>query len=243
MVKGLMVQPWSLGQPENIWHGMLRWSTHAPHHAFATGGLCWPRVGPGGESQSAEVRRFAYHACFPAGGYRDSRPTWPLGVRFHQPDWQPNVGHHWRQAGNGVSLSAPVNGHPKNQSCRFPWHFPFSDLGRGLIFEPIIFYINNNISRGIISASGKKNNNNKHSKYAELERTYTVVPIAVETLGSINSECLAFITELGRRLSNASGDTREARFLFQSLSVTVQLYNAVAFQGTSSGLLVAECNP
>src|SRR6218665_2923687 len=23
MVKGLMVQPWSLGQPENIWHGML----------------------------------------------------------------------------------------------------------------------------------------------------------------------------------------------------------------------------
>src|SRR6218665_3154988 len=32
MVKGLMAQPWSLGQPENIWYGMLRWSTHAPHH-------------------------------------------------------------------------------------------------------------------------------------------------------------------------------------------------------------------
>src|SRR6218665_735573 len=83
----------------------------------------------------------------------------------------------------------------------------------------------------------------KHSKYAELERTYTVVPVAVETLGPINSEGLAFLTELGRRLSNASGDTREARFLFQSLSVTVQRYNAVAFQGTLSGLLVAECNP
>jgi len=62
----------------------------------------------------------------------------------------------------------------------------------------------------------------KHSKYAELERTYTVVPIAMETLDPINSEGLAFITELGRRLSNASGDTHEARFLFQSLSVTVQ---------------------
>src|SRR6218665_3865010 len=73
MVKGLMVEPWSLGQPENIWHWMLRWSTHAPH--LATGGVCWHRVGPGGESQSAEVRRFAYHACFPAGGYRDSMPT------------------------------------------------------------------------------------------------------------------------------------------------------------------------
>src|SRR6218665_786707 len=25
-------EPWSLGQPENIWHGMLRWSIHAPHY-------------------------------------------------------------------------------------------------------------------------------------------------------------------------------------------------------------------
>src|SRR6218665_1730482 len=71
----------------------------------------------------------------------------------------------------------------------------------------------------------------------------TVVPIAVETLGPNNSEGLAFLTELGRRLSNASGDTREARFLLQSLSVTVQRYNAVALKGTLSGLLVAESNP
>src|SRR6218665_3215657 len=56
MVKDLMVQPWSLGQPETIWHGMLRWSTHAPHHNLASGGVCWPRVGPGGEPQSAKVR-------------------------------------------------------------------------------------------------------------------------------------------------------------------------------------------
>src|SRR6218665_788792 len=70
MVKGLMVQPLSPCQPENIWHGMLRWSTHARIIHLATGGVCWPRVGPGGEPQSAEVRRFAYHACFPAGGSR-----------------------------------------------------------------------------------------------------------------------------------------------------------------------------
>jgi len=42
---------------------------------------------------------------------------------------------------------------------------------------------------------------------------------------------------------NASGDTRKTRFLFQSLSVTVQHYNSVAFQGTLSGLPVAECHP
>jgi len=109
--------------------------------------------GINGRPQSIRKEKLA---CFSAGGYRDSRPTWPFGARFHQPDWQPNVGHHWRQTGNGVSLSVPVNGHPKIQSCRFPWHFPFSDWGRGLIFQTIIFYNNNNISRGIISTSGKK---------------------------------------------------------------------------------------
>src|SRR6218665_3924606 len=65
----------------------------------------------------------------------------------------------------------------------------------------------------------------KHSKYAELERTDTVVPIAVETLGSINSECLAlFITELGRQLTHISGGTRETSFFFQSFchSATLQ---------------------
>src|SRR6218665_2785289 len=75
MVKGLMGQPWSLGQPENILHGMLRWSTHARIIHLASGGVCWSRVGPGGEPQNGKVRRFAYNACFPAGGYRDSRPT------------------------------------------------------------------------------------------------------------------------------------------------------------------------
>src|SRR6218665_611457 len=75
MVKGLMVQPWSLGQPENIWHGMLRWSTHARIIHLATGCVCCPRVGPGGDPQSPEVRGFAYTACVPAGGYRYSRPT------------------------------------------------------------------------------------------------------------------------------------------------------------------------
>src|SRR6218665_1047155 len=53
MVKGVMVQPWSLGQPENIWHGMLRWCTHAPHHTAE----CRPSLETGGE------RRFSFSAC------------------------------------------------------------------------------------------------------------------------------------------------------------------------------------
>src|SRR6218665_713662 len=40
----------------------------------------------------------------------------------------------------------------------------------------------------------------KHAKYSELERRYTVVPVAVETFGPINREGLAFLTETGSRL-------------------------------------------
>src|SRR6218665_939639 len=111
--------------------------------------------------------------------------------------------------------------------------FPLND-GRSLIWDATVvdtlaasYVAETAIEPG---SAAEKAATRKHSKYAELERTYIVVPVAVETLGPINSEGLAFLTELGRRLSNASGDTREARFLFQSLSVTVQRYNAVAFQ-------------
>src|SRR6218665_3578948 len=72
--------------------------------------------------------------------------------------------------------------------------------------------------------------------YSELERRYTVVPVAVETFGPINREGLAFLTETGRRLCITTGDARETSLLFKSLSVTIQRFNAVAFQGTMSKL-------
>src|SRR6218665_2253313 len=76
----------------------------------------------------------------------------------------------------------------------------------------------------------------KHAKYSELERRYTVVPVAVETFGPINREGLAFLTDTGSRLCRTPGDARETSLLFQSLSVTIQRFNAVAFQGTMSKL-------
>jgi len=38
--------------------------------------------------------------------------------------------------------------------------------------------------------------------------------------------------ELGRRITRITDDKRESAFLFQRLSVAIQLYNAVAIQGT-----------
>ena len=54
----------------------------------------------------------------------------------------------------------------------------------------------------------------KLTKYSDFQRTYLFVPLAVETMGPINDEGLAFVSEIGRRLSRISGDLRETGYLF-----------------------------
>ena len=41
-----------------------------------------------------------------------------------------------------------------------------------------------------------------------------------------------FLDSLGERLSSISGDPRETTFLYQRLSVLIQIFNAVAFRGS-----------
>ena len=72
----------------------------------------------------------------------------------------------------------------------------------------------------------------KEAKYAELARTYTFIPIACETLGPINAKALNFLGDLGRRIASISGDHREGTFLLQRLSIAIQRFNSVCFQGT-----------
>ena len=55
----------------------------------------------------------------------------------------------------------------------------------------------------------------KHIKYQSIKAVHDFVPIAVETLGPINSEGLSFLRELGGRLSTATRDPRKTSFLFQ----------------------------
>ena len=69
-------------------------------------------------------------------------------------------------------------------------------------------------------------------KYATLPTNITFQPVAFETLGPINQSVIDFISEIGRRLEQASGDARERCFLFQRLSITVQRFNSVAFRGS-----------
>jgi len=68
---------------------------------------------------------------------------------------------------------------------------------------------------------------NKMVKYAGLSSQGEFVPIAVESNGPINRDALQFLTELGRRLAETTGDVRAFSFLFQRISVVVQRFNSV----------------
>ena len=76
----------------------------------------------------------------------------------------------------------------------------------------------------------------KMAKYATLSRSYQFIPIALESLGPCNADALAFIREVGRRMTLVSGDPRETTFLMQSISVINQRCNATAVSGCFAGL-------
>ena len=72
----------------------------------------------------------------------------------------------------------------------------------------------------------------KTTKYMELQATHLFVPIAIETSGCFNQTGLEFITELGKRLRQVTGDKFELTYLFQRLSVAIQRGNELCFSGT-----------
>jgi len=51
----------------------------------------------------------------------------------------------------------------------------------------------------------------------------------METLGSMKDSAYHFFKDLGRKISEVSGDNRERSFIFQRLSVTIQRFNAAPF--------------
>ena len=72
----------------------------------------------------------------------------------------------------------------------------------------------------------------KDNKYSAIAQFHVFVPLAIETLGPINFKGLQFLSELSDRLTAATDEPREASFLFQRISILIQHFNAVCFQGT-----------
>ena len=69
----------------------------------------------------------------------------------------------------------------------------------------------------------------KEIKHAALDHSYTFIPLAFETYGSINNKGIKFLQELGCRLRTISDDPRESAFLLQRISPTLRHFNAIAF--------------
>jgi len=63
----------------------------------------------------------------------------------------------------------------------------------------------------------------KSTNYSAVQRTHVFQPIAVESLGLMNSAAYSFRDELGRKILLLSGEDRE----FQRVSVLIQRYNAI----------------
>ena len=72
----------------------------------------------------------------------------------------------------------------------------------------------------------------KEAKYAQIINSHIFIPLAFETFGPINSKGAEFLSELGHRISTCTGDAHENAFLFQWLSVAIQRFNGIAFEGS-----------
>jgi len=58
--------------------------------------------------------------------------------------------------------------------------------------------------------------------------------------GPLCEDAVGLLRDLGRRLSEFSGDVREVQFLYQRISVVVQRFNAVLLAARQTSLLVDE---
>jgi len=57
-------------------------------------------------------------------------------------------------------------------------------------------------------------------------------PVAIDTAGSWSQQAIELVQEIGRHTTVITHDSRETTFLFQRLSVALQMGNAVSFLGT-----------
>jgi len=62
--------------------------------------------------------------------------------------------------------------------------------------------------------------------------------IAVETLGGFNTSARHLLDDLGRRISENTGEARETSFLYQRISILVQRFNVVLLPDS---LLATDC--
>ena len=74
----------------------------------------------------------------------------------------------------------------------------------------------------------------KRVKYAHLDHTHLFVPVAVETLGAMGAEALAFFKEVARRIARVTNEPRSYQYLLQRVAVAIQRGNTDSVLGAAS---------
>ena len=80
----------------------------------------------------------------------------------------------------------------------------------------------------------------KRAKYASLSPTFCFGPVAVETLGALGDGADELMHDLGRRISEVTGERRATEFLLQRLSVAIQRGNAASVLGTVDSTTITQ---
>ena len=84
--------------------------------------------------------------------------------------------------------------------------------------------------------AASKAEKDKMTHYLDLCTTYIVTPVAMETLGSWGPSGLKFVKEVGKKISDSTGEKRSTSFLFQAISIAAQRGNAASIRGTVPSL-------
>ena len=74
----------------------------------------------------------------------------------------------------------------------------------------------------------------KQQTYELLEDKFIVQPVGFETLGSWGPAARTFLSDIGRRIEQATGRERSSEFLRQRISMEIQRGNAASVMGTAS---------
>ena len=69
-------------------------------------------------------------------------------------------------------------------------------------------------------------------KYDDIAQTHISTPIAKETTGSMKHQARELITEVGRRITEITGEVKESIYLFQQVSVAIQRGDMLCFTGS-----------
>ena len=106
----------------------------------------------------------------------------------------------------------------------FPW-----SMGKCLVWDVTVrdTLAQSNIHLTAQEAGGAatKAEKDKYTKYTELSTTYTVMPIASETLGPWGPAGLKFVQDIVKRIAEHSGEKRSMSYLFQAISMAIQRGN------------------